>query len=245
MTLIATLTLATALVHTMGIKMNITGTDPRFEYRIFGPNLEHIAQTIMTLYPVKDRDEGLQTYILSPTNQAHNVKIRNDKLDMKILLRHYRGLERWRPYLQLSFPLSAAFLHEFMFAWLEVDPPCLMRSCYSAYQLLHELIIPNSYLKTVQVYKQRQHYTIHRCQVEVASLLVNGRQQVDTIAIEATDADSVLRTVELFGLDASSNTNYLAGLHRLLTNNSVTNRVHSTSNGHVAAVNGRELVLAR
>lgn len=246
-----------------GEKMNITGIDPHFEFRLFGQTFGRTVESIVTSSPVEDHDEGMHIYILSTTdqestnqeyaNQAYNVKIRDGKLDTKVLLRRYRGLERWSPYLQLPFPLTSAFLHEFLFAWLEVVPPPLARPHYTADQWLQELILPSSQLCAIQVYKQRRLYTINGCQMEVTSLMLNEYQRTnyprteaihaETIAIEATDADAVLRTIERLGLDAANNTSYPVGLRQLLEKGRAPKRRQRGRRASVTAVNKREPIL--
>jgi len=105
--------------------------EPRFEFRVFGQNFGRPLEAIMRSSPQEEQDEGTQTYLFSPffapapavTNPLYSVKIRNGKLDVKMLGRNYQALEQWYPYLRLAFPLTSAFLHEFFFAWLEIAPP--------------------------------------------------------------------------------------------------------------------------
>lgn len=249
--------LATILFYAMGKKMNITGVDPQFEFRVFGQPFGRIVESFVASSPVEDRDEGMHTYILSATNQEYNVKIRDGKLDSKVLLRRYRSLERWRPYLQLPFPLTSAFLHEFLFAWLEVDPPRLARSQYTVPQLLQEIIIPCPHLCAVQVYKQRRFYTVNDCRVEVASLTIDNHDHtsrvandmvigtiIETIAVESSDADSLLRTIEVLGLDAFDNANYPVALRQLLAREAPPKRRRPGRRGNVMLVNKPEPVLA-
>lgn len=203
--------------------MNKIASAPHFEFRLFSQNLGLVTEAIEASCPVEESDKGLHTYLLSATspaqNQIYNVKIRNDKLDLKVLRRQHRGLEQWRPYMQLEFPLTAAFLHEFLFSWLEVEPPPLTRSSYNADQLLYEVVTPSACLRPVQIYKQRRHYKVNGCQVELASLLLNDWLPVDTLAVEAVDAERVIHTLKLLDLAAATNTNYLVGLSQWLGQN--------------------------
>lgn len=233
--------------------MNITGIDPQFEFRLFGQTFGRTFEAIVASSPVEDYDEGMHIYILSPTNQEYNIKIRDGKLDTKVLLRCDRGLERWSPYLQLPFPLTSAFLREFFFAWLEVAPPPLARSHYTANQWLQGLILPSSQLCAVQVYKRRRHYTINGCQIEMTSLALSEYQgtqahnveaiHAETMAIEATDADAVLRTLGLLGLNATNNTSYPTGLRQLLEKGRASKRQPQGRIANITAAKQREPVL--
>ncbi len=196
--------------------MNSHPTNPRFKFRLFGQDFGYAVAALSASPPVATREEVLHTYILSATNQRYNIKICDDKLDVKVLLHEYQGLARWHPYLQFAFPLTSAFLHEFLFAWLEIDPPLLRRCHYTARQFLEELIIPNPHLRAAQVAKQCRHYTMNHCQVEIGSLWVNDRHAIQTVAVEAAAADAVLETIALLGLQGADNTNYIVGLSQLL-----------------------------
>lgn len=214
--------------------MNHHPIEPRYEFRVFGQDFGRMINVLLASSPLKRRDpftkitlplvehpaephdEGLQTYLLATGGQSCSIKVRNHQLDTKVLLRQHQGLERWQPHLRLAFPLTAAFLHEFLFAWLEIEPPHLWRAQYTEAQFLQELIIPNPSLHAVQVRKQRRCFTLNECAMEMTALTVNDRYHTYTVAVEATDAEKVLDTVTLLGLQTSANTNYLVGLSELL-----------------------------
>ncbi len=196
--------------------MNRYSTNPRFEFRAFGEHFGRALDMLHTSFEVVAQDEALHTYLLSATNHQYNIKIAGDKLEVKVLLREQQGVECWSPYLQLPFPLTAAFLHEFLFAWLEIDPPLLRRSHYDTHQFIQELITPNPHLRTAQVCKKRRLYTVNNCRVEVADLWIADRHPMRTIAIDASKAEDVLQTVEQLGLHSFVNMNYIAELNQIL-----------------------------
>lgn len=209
-------------------------TEPRYEFRVFGQEFGRMINVLLASSPLKRQegftktalpivehaaespDEGSQTYLLAIGGQSCSIKVRNHQLDTKVLLREQHGLERWQPHLRLAFPLTAAFLHEFLFAWLEIEPPHLWRTQYTEAQFWQELITPNPALYAVQVRKQRRCFTINECAMEMTALTVNERHHTYTVAVEAADAEKVLETVNLLGLQSFANTNYLAGLSQLL-----------------------------
>lgn len=192
--------------------MNTHATAPQFEFRVFGQEVGHTAAAMLATYPVDRRDEGTEHYILSATNHQYNLKIREDKLDVKLLRRCHLGLERWQPYLRLAFPVTAAFLHEFCFAWLEIVPLRLRREHYTARQLLQEVVTPSAQLCAVKIDKRRRHYTVAGAQVEITTLCIDDQHQMQTVAVTAAEADTVLHTLAYLRLQTSENTNYLVGL---------------------------------
>ncbi|MBX3011458.1 MAG: hypothetical protein KF832_08110 [Caldilineaceae bacterium] len=200
--------------------MNLHATAPRFEFRVFGQQFSRAVASVVANFPAEAADEGLQTYLLSAAEHdydvGYNVKLRKGKLAAKLLIREHLGLERWQPYLQLPFPLTAAFCHEFVFAWLAVEPPPLRRDQYTEPQFLQEIVLPHPQLCAVQLYKQRRQFTVNGCKLELASLCINQRHQIKTVAVEAAEADNLLHTVELLHLHTFENTNYIVGLRELL-----------------------------
>lgn len=214
--------------------MNYQPTEPRYEFRVFGQEFGRMINMLLASSPLKRRetftktvlpivehaaephDEGLQTYLIAIGGQSCSIKVRNHQLDTKVLLREQHGLERWQPHLRLAFPLTAAFLHEFLFAWLEIEPPHLWRAQYTEAQFWQELVTPNPALCAVQVRKLRRCFTVNQCAMEMTALTVNERHHTYTVAVEAADAEKVLDTVNLLGLHPFVNTNYLAGLSQLL-----------------------------
>ena len=213
--------------------MNRKSTDPHYEFRVFGHEFGPLINTLLAPSPRKWRDvftqaalpitelapeahdEGSQTYLLPSDTQTCSIKIRAHQLDTKVLLRQQQGLERWQPHLQLAFPLTAAFLREFLFAWLAIEPPHLRRAQYTEAQFLQELIVPNPAICAVQVHKQRRCFTVNGCTLEITALTVNQRYHTHTVAVEAVEAAKVLDTLTRLGLQPFANTNYLAGLRQL------------------------------
>lgn len=214
--------------------MNRQSTDPRYEFRVFGHEFGQLINTLLASSPRKrreafakaalslsemapePRDEGLQTYLLAAGGQSCSIKVRDHQLDTKVLLRHQQGLERWQPHLQLAFPLTAAFLHEFLFAWLAIEPPHLQRTQYTEAQFWQELIAPHPALYAVQVHKRRRCFTINGCALEMTALTINDFYHTHTVAVEAAEAEKVLATITLLGLHTFVNTNYLMGLSQVV-----------------------------
>jgi hypothetical protein len=186
--------------------------EPRYEFRLFGkefgPLIKHMEQSHQ---PINQATET-NLYILAATNLDYSVKIRNGKLDTKVLRRREQGLERWYPHLQMAFPLSSALLREFVFSWLQVDLPPLLRQRYTMQQFLQEAVAAVPALQVAKVDKQRCHYMLYGCRVEIGDLRINDQIELRTVAVEASEASKVARTVEILDLQDDKNTSYGAGL---------------------------------
>lgn len=196
--------------------MNKQSSDPRYEFRLLGKEFGPLAEHIERSYQPVQQGTETDTYILAAANPDYSVKLRNGKLDTKVLRRREQGMERWHPHLQIDFPLTRALLREFVFSWLSVDLPPLLRSSYTIEQFLHEAVGATPALQVAKVHKQRRHYLLYGCQVEISDLRINDRVDLRTIAVEATTAQLVTRTVETLDLQDYKNTNYVIGLLQLL-----------------------------
>jgi hypothetical protein len=70
-------------------------------------------------------------------------------------------------------------------------------------------------VRQARVFKQRFHFTIENCLVEINELLINGAA-IRSVAVEATDAAAVLRVRDMVGLQPYENVNYLQAIKRIL-----------------------------
>src|SRR5215207_37390 len=186
---------------------------PRWEWRVFGPDLgaAEDAFAALTPGPAQDSDE---LYLLSAANS--NVKVRDDLLDIKLLREvDADGLERWEPVLKQGFPLPAAQVPAVLDALGIPLPPRLAREAYTLGQLLAELVERSGQARAVRVHKRRVRYRLGGCMAELADLEVGG-QPVRTSAIESDDPAAVLAAVRQVGLDGQGNTSYPRGLAALV-----------------------------
>lgn len=186
--------------------------DPRYEFRLFGQTFGPLVDYVERSHQPVSRQEESDTYLLAPTNPDYSVKVRHGKLDTKLLMRRERGLERWHPHLQIDFPLTKGLLREFVFSWLQVDLPPLLRASYTVQQFLQEAVAATPTLRVVKVHKQRRQYNLYNCQVEVGELCINDTIDVRTIAVEGPQLELVTRTLQILDLQDYQNTNYVAGL---------------------------------
>ena len=82
---------------------------PRFEFRTFGRNFDLVKDKMGTLTgPVPDfakKRISSEIYILSRTTDLNNCKIRDQKIDIKALIKVEDKLEQWDLLLKMDFPL--------------------------------------------------------------------------------------------------------------------------------------------
>ncbi len=186
---------------------------PRWEWRTFTGPFGAVDAFLAGLTPT-NVDETDELYLLS--ENADNVKIRNDLIDIKVLREVDRrhGLERWEPVLKASFPLDATVVTA-VFEALRQPLPNLSRKSYSLRELLDELVEPSGTIRALAVQKRRLRYTINDCMGELSDIAVEGRN-IRTLALEAEDPAAVRAAVIALGLGDRVNTSVPRSLTSLL-----------------------------
>lgn len=188
---------------------------PRFEFRAFAQQFG-LAEDRMRGFGTCERiRESCETYILSAASAERNTKIRDQLMDVKVLLRRDRELEQWTVGVKAAFPLPAVQLVEQVFPAFGVPVPKPQRAQYTQSQLLEDLVRPHPQLAAARVFKRRFGFTVNGCTTEVAELLVNGAC-IRTAAVEAEDPDLVLDTRKWLGLGEYENVSYPLALKRIL-----------------------------
>ena len=187
---------------------------PRYEFRTFAQNFGMVETRMRQLSNCEMIRESSEIYIVSATNNENNTKIRDDKMDIKELVERKKGLERWNPRMKGEFPMPAEVIQSDVFPAFGVDMPAFKRDAYSLDQYLNEIIKPHPQLLDVHVFKRRFAFTVNGCIAELAHLLVNGAA-IQTAAVELQDVDAVLKAMEMLGLTAYENVNYLLAIKRI------------------------------
>ncbi len=190
---------------------------PRFEFRLFGNALCETVEKALPDQAAKEITRESDIYLLSDATDV-NLKIRDNKLNTKVLMRRQQGLECWQPHLDLAFPLAASFLREILFPLLQVQPSLSNGHSYTLYEFL-DLMAITADVRLVRVHKQRYHYRFHGCQVELSTLYVAEQFYTRTAALEAVDPLALQSLRREIGLLGTENVNYNLGLKRLLQAN--------------------------
>jgi exopolyphosphatase / guanosine-5'-triphosphate,3'-diphosphate pyrophosphatase len=188
------------------------GIVPRWEWRTFGDSFGS-AEALLAAQKPERAQESDEIYLLSQKGDA-SVKVRDGLMDVKQLEAvNDDGLEQWRPVLKNSFPLGAADVATMLrAAGVSAETA---RDAYTLEQLLAELVEPNDSLDAVDVHKQRTHYRLGGCMVELSEISSGGRS-ARTIAVEHEDPELVSATVLELGLADRPNVCLARGLKTML-----------------------------
>jgi len=196
--------------------MTMNATAPRFEFRIFGTRLGMAEQRMRALAPCEAITESREDYLLGSDPACdRNVKIRRGKLELKRLIEHYQGLQRWQPAGQWDFPVTPGTVDNILESGgvlsLAADPDALL----SRDDLFRLAAQPALLLHRASVHKRRFRFTLAACSAEFDELLVNGAA-IESIAIESVDPKAVLQVQATLRLDDFENLSYPLALARIL-----------------------------
>lgn len=194
----------------------VTSVIPRYEFRVFGNNLDDFEKKIKELSEKEMTRDMDSVYLLTPWKRKNNIKIREGVMDIKVLEQEHETLEQWSPFLVGEFPLKADVIKTIVFPALGVESPVFERKEYSLKQFIKEVVSVDPDLSVAYVWKTRHAYTIGGCITEIAEIKANGTS-VKTICIESEDPKKVIAAKELIGIDSKTeNVNYPLALKRFM-----------------------------
>ncbi len=191
-------------------------TEPRYEFRMFGIDLENYEQTLKTIATFEKVRSMQSVYLLAAGNPDHNVKIREGVMDIKILQNTFKGLELWSPLVIGAFPLKPDIIKSVVFPSLGVSFPEFGRQQYNLNEFIKELITVDPDLSVAWVYKKREGFLVNECIAEIAEIIVNGAF-IKTLCVESENLDKVLETKAMLGITENiENVNYPLALKRIM-----------------------------
>ena len=74
--------------------MTVSEIIPRYEFRTFAQNFGIVETNMRKLSKCEMIRESSEIYIVSATNDENNTKIRDNKMDIKVLVEKNQGLEQ-------------------------------------------------------------------------------------------------------------------------------------------------------
>jgi len=194
---------------------------PRFEFRTFGSDfrLEHkkladLSEDVQEKVKERNSDE---IYIIAKNNNRNNTKIRNGKMDIKILIHEKDGLEQWSPKLKTKFPLTFEFIKDDLFPAFKTTFPNVKQKQYNIDEFLG-MVKDQKDIQAVTVKKHRFGYFVNNTICEFAEVIINGTQ-IYTISSESTVISDIKKTLSDVGLTGRDNINYIKAIKRVIKMN--------------------------
>lgn len=184
---------------------------PRFEFRAFAQSFGVVEDTIRRLAKCETIQESYEVYIVQAGELERNVKIRDNKLDIKQLINVHDGFEQWRPAAQHQFPIKQQELHEV----LPELAAGLDNPEYDQAEFLRAAVNPAGGFFRANVFKRRFRFHVEGCPTEIDDILINGTA-IRSVAIELEDATMVSTVRQLVRLDEHENVSFPLILARTL-----------------------------
>jgi hypothetical protein len=191
------------------------GGEARYEFRVWGDGLDGLSDRLRSMSAMVEVRESTETYLVSTTTAKVNPKVRDDLLDIKVLVGITDGFEQWGVLRKAKFPVEVALLRSDVFAPLGLSSPTLDRDEYTPSQLVDEVVAPHRDLAAVVVSKRREIRSVDTCTGEISAALVAGRE-LQTVAVESTDLAALRELRRSLGLDGEANVNYPRAIGNLL-----------------------------
>lgn len=192
-------------------------TSPRFEFRTFGHNftdyhkrMAKLSQPVPDDMRVRKFDE---IYVISKVGDDTNIKIKNNKLDVKKLIQVLDNLEQWDTIMKYDFPISKKLFMDKIFPAFKIDTPIFTNDELREKQFLRT-VKQNNDLLIIPVQKRRQAYIVNLTICEYAEVLF-GNDYLYTISVESTEPDEVTNTIRELNLDSFENINYIQAIKRI------------------------------
>ena len=184
---------------------------PRWEFRVFGGRLaaERAALERAGVPAGEEEEEEeearLDVYFVVPGRVDASLKLRGEKLDLKLLRDERDGLELWEPAGEAAFPEAPDVLQDRLLgpAGVRLDLP----AAPVGRDGLLSLARAAPELRVVRVGKRRRQYRVRGVMAEFTRLSVDGRP-VESVAVEEADRERALAAVAALGLAERRNTSY-------------------------------------
>ena len=109
---------------------------PRYEFRTFAQNFGMVETRMRKFSRCEQIRESSEIYIVSAANNENNTKIRDRKMDIKVLVETKQGLERWNPRMKGEFPMKTEMIKNEVFPAFGVQEPKFERDEYTLDQYL-------------------------------------------------------------------------------------------------------------
>lgn len=187
--------------------------EARYEYRSFAPVLGSLEQRLRRAGGPPETRTSAEIYLLSRSDERYNYKIRDGRLELKVLEGRHGPLERWVPQPAFEFPIDDAILAAGLVASLEL-PAGLPPGAGQSIEVLVDAFRGVPGAVAVDVFKRREGFQLDGCIAELVQVTVGGHT-THSICVEGVDAERVLDLAQRLGLAGLPNISYLAEVRSL------------------------------
>ncbi len=189
---------------------------PRYEFRVFAADLTAAAHRIAERADsaMVTREASAEIYVVSRLTIDANLKIRHDRLELKILEAREGLFELWRPAFSAELPVeTGAFMSRVApYLGVSIERPRRGSLCDDDILALCE-IVPA--LAAVFVRKVRTQITMEMGMMEFVELAIDG-SRLHSIAVESERLESAASLLDEAGIGDLDNESYPAYLQRIV-----------------------------
>lgn len=193
-------------------------TSDRYEYRIFAHDLAKVYDALKAAaLRINEADEAVvDHYVLCRGIRGVNLKVRRNRLSIKVLRTQEGALERWHPVSEHQFPIDAGALKHIIRGCfgITLDVPSTSPLDAAAFVKVVE-VAPS--LSIAHVSKRRSRFGFaDDVMGEYAVVGVDGFGEIKTLAVEGPDRGVLEEFIENHDLSAFAHESYPAYLRKVL-----------------------------
>jgi hypothetical protein len=187
--------------------------EARYEFRVFGKDLSKCKE-MLDRYPKKGEvRQSEEHYLFSDRVENYNAKIRDNKLDIKVLKSKLEELEQWFPAFKCDFPAEIHELNHWIGELYNLKEGTFHGKTISMETFLKVIQDQAPVINLAKVVKSRQGFDVDGCMAEFAEVMINGTK-TETIALESTDPQKIRKSKDKLGLEGAGNMNYIKAIKK-------------------------------
>ena len=179
---------------------------PRFEFRVWGQDLSGPISLLRELAAPTATLVSDEVYVVGEGADDTNTKIRDDVLDVKVLMQVVERCEQWQPWIKTQFPIDAALLVQELLPRLGAGDLRVERDLDTSPALI-ELLRRHPRIEIARVSKQRTKYIIAKCLAEESIVAIDGHR-LQTVAIESSEVAALCELRSRLDLEPYENVSY-------------------------------------
>lgn len=188
-----------------------------FEFRTFGHNFTKYQEKMAKLsVPIPDDLRVRifnEIYIIFNSIDDINIKVKNNKLDIKKLIHSYENLEQWDTIMKQDFPISKQILIDEIFPVFKADIPIIENDVLDKKQFI-SIVKRQKNLLAVPVQKQRHAYIVNLAICEFVEIIIDN-DYLYSVSVKSMDVKEVTKAVSELELDSFENINYVQAIKRV------------------------------
>ncbi|MGM0519995.1 MAG: hypothetical protein ACQERD_10170 [Campylobacterota bacterium] len=181
----------------------------RFEYRVFHENLSTKKEYLQKYFTSVGQKDTKEVYLLSKEITKYNIKIRDNKLDVKRFNCSIDGFEQWEPFFKMEFPIESRYIN------LVFKKEILDSGLYLTQKQLEDFINSKESIKLVSLTKKRLLFKKDEVLGEFANIDVDNKN-FHTVALESDDLERLKKITKEFGFEKYENINYYKFLNKII-----------------------------